>query len=156
MPAPAGRGTIERIRRGAPDTSADMIDTPSPVAVCSLVVIGRPGPSPGGFPGSPGSVVGDESPVHAAANNKDGTASVRKRKNMRVTSQSATAQVTTVSVLSASNAVDNALSCPNGDDESATREMRSRVGSGDESPSVLAGIGFRAPGRVEASALRPL
>src|SRR6185436_1220279 len=81
MPAPAGRGTIERIRRGAPDGSADMIDTPIPVAFCSLVVTGRPGPSPG-FPGSVGSVVGDESPVHAAANSKDGTASVRKRKNI--------------------------------------------------------------------------
>src|SRR5678815_454279 len=142
MPAPPGRGAIARIRRGAPDASADMIDTPSPVAVCSLVVTGRPGPSPGGFPGSPGSVVGDESPVHAAANNKDGTASVRKRKNMRLTSLSATAQVTTVSALSASDVVDKAVSCPNGDDESATRAMRSRVESGDESPSVVAGSAF--------------
>jgi hypothetical protein len=76
MPAAAARGRIDRIKRGAPDASLDMIDTPSEVAICSVGVTGRPSP---GTTGSPGGVVGDEHAAQAAANTMDGTVSLRIR-----------------------------------------------------------------------------
>jgi hypothetical protein len=51
-----------------------MIAMPSPVAVCSVVVIGRLAPGSVGFPGfleSPGGV-GGEFAAQAAANSNDG------------------------------------------------------------------------------------
>jgi hypothetical protein len=66
------RGLNARIKRGAPEASLDMIDTPSETAVCSVGGTGRPP----GTPGLPGGAGGDEPAVQAAANTIEGTVSL--------------------------------------------------------------------------------
>src|SRR3954464_12551328 len=73
MPGAAVRGTIERMSRGTPAFCA-MTDTPSAVALCSM--LGNGAIDPGGVD-PPGGGVGDVSDAHAAANSSDENASLR-------------------------------------------------------------------------------